>query len=145
MHRQRNRYRQISALSALALLALLSGVAWANTVLARVATTPYAAVPSGAVPAAQQAQTQNQKAPASQVSAVYRGVSTAAHFDVSPPLRSIQPLKGVPGPEREIPEGGLLGTNMHPSGPSAAHGVDTVLQSKLGPFLMPTPILSFDA
>ena len=34
MHRQRNRYRQISALSALALLALLSGVAWANQAVA---------------------------------------------------------------------------------------------------------------
>ena len=39
-----------------------------------------------------------------QPAGIFRGVSTAERFDVSPPLRSIKPLTAPPGTYKEIPD-----------------------------------------
>jgi hypothetical protein len=73
------------------------------------------------------------------VRAVYRGVSTAVQFDVSPPLRSIPPLPIRPEKHPEIED--------RPSGLEGALGVedyDPLVQSQLGPGEVPTPGVSFD-
>ena len=73
--------------------------------------------------------------------AIYRGVVTAARFDVSPPLRT---MVGDPppylDPERKFEE--------LPIAPLFFHGrqdIDMSTQIDLGPFAMPTPLLSFDS
>lgn len=70
---------------------------------------------------------------------VYRGVSTAVKFDVSPPLRTIQPVEMKPGAAKEIPElpsglEGLLGPQ----------DIDPVVQDKVGAPLISAPSISFD-
>jgi len=72
-------------------------------------------------------------------SAIYRGVSTAVQFDVSPPLRSIAPLAAKPGEFREIPD---RATGLE--GPFGPQDPDAALQSKAGPPLIPAPNVSFD-
>ena len=70
---------------------------------------------------------------------VYRGVSTAVKFDISPPLASITPLQVKPGAEVEIPE--------RPSGLEGAPGPqdsDPLVQSSVGAGEMPVPLTSFD-
>ncbi len=73
------------------------------------------------------------------VRGIYRGVSTAVKFDVSPPLRSIAPLPLAANPDRgpEERENDLAG----PLGPQ---GVDTVVQRALGAGRIPSPIVTFD-
>ncbi|MEZ4642411.1 MAG: hypothetical protein R3E31_06680 [Chloroflexota bacterium] len=70
---------------------------------------------------------------------VYRGVSTAVHFDVSPSLNTISPVEIKTDAISEIPErdSGLEGQ----LGPQ---DVDPLVQSIVGPNLIPTPIVSFD-
>ncbi len=69
---------------------------------------------------------------------VFRGLSTAVKFDISPPLREITPIEAKPGfvevPERAT---GLEGA----FGPQDA---DAALQTSYGPGLIPAPIVSFD-
>lgn len=71
---------------------------------------------------------------------IYRGVSTAVRFDVSPPLRSIPPAEPKPRRRlREIPE--------PPTGLEGAPGpqdVDRLVQRETGANLIPGPVLSFD-
>ncbi len=74
-------------------------------------------------------------------SAIYRGVSTAVHFDVSPPLRSIVPLTAqAPKGFRDANERGDLPPKI-----AARKTNDSVVQRLLGPLAMPTPIVSFDS
>jgi hypothetical protein len=70
---------------------------------------------------------------------VYRGVSTAVRFDVSPPLRSIppRPIKPEKHPSKEDRPSGLEG----PLGPQSE---DPIVQSWVGPGEMPSPLVSFD-
>jgi hypothetical protein len=77
--------------------------------------------------------------PPSPVSGTYRGVLPVERFDVSPPLRSIAPLPGKPGLEREIEE-----LEVPNSRAGQTHDRDPILQSLLGPLAIPTPIISFD-
>jgi hypothetical protein len=132
------RFRPMNGLIALLSVALLSGLVWANTVLAWVPAgapaSSLAAAPTGSAPGS--------GASSLPGSAIYRGVSTAVHFDVSPPLRSMRPAAAAPGPEREVPEGGR--SNGVAGAPSSRPAVDPFLQLKLGPFAMPTPLVSFD-
>lgn len=74
-------------------------------------------------------------------SAVYRGVSTAVQFDVSPPLRSIKPqtVEVKPGAFQEIPD---RATGLE--GPLGPQDADAAVQSEAGPPLIPAPNISFD-
>ncbi|MCI0645914.1 MAG: hypothetical protein L0346_13645, partial [Chloroflexi bacterium] len=71
-------------------------------------------------------------------SGIYRGVSTAVQFDVSPPLRDISPVPVPPG-AAEIPE---LPSGLE--GPLGPQDVDPLVQSFIGSGLIPTPTVSFD-
>ena len=75
-----------------------------------------------------------------QARGIYRGVSTAVQFDVSPPLRSIppQPLR----PERDRDEFENRETGLE--GPLGPQDKDAVVQSRLGAGEMPSPLQSFD-
>jgi hypothetical protein len=75
------------------------------------------------------------------VSGIYRGVSTAVHFDVSPPLSELAQLapEAGAGKPREIPE---LPTGLE--GPLGPQDLDTVVQSEAGPDI-PSPSVSFDS
>lgn len=79
-----------------------------------------AATPSAAAPAGQPDQPQ--------VRGIYRGVSTAVQFDVSPPLRSMTPLPVQPGRDRDEFENRDTGLELQP-GPQ---GQDPVVQSAAG-------------
>ncbi|HUM70334.1 MAG TPA: hypothetical protein PLK31_15990, partial [Chloroflexota bacterium] len=70
---------------------------------------------------------------------IYRGVSTAVQFDVSPHLRDIAPLEIKPQAIREIPE---LPTGLE--GPLGPQDIDPLVQSSIGPNLIPAPLVSFD-
>ncbi len=80
---------------------------------------------------------------ASAPAAVYRGVSPVDHFDISPPLRDIAPLRpNGKEPEREVREG-MEGEDLDkPLGPQ---DVDTSVQDWIGSGEIPAPLVSFDA
>ena len=79
-----------------------------------------------------------QEGPA-QPAGIFRGVSTAVKFDVSPPLRDIVPLAPQESKPFEIPE---LSTGLEGAlGPQDADGA---LQISYGPSLIPAPIVSFN-
>ena len=106
---------------ALALICLVGGVWW---------VAPDAAGRTAA--------TENGEAPA--VRGLYRGVSTAVKFDISPPLRSIPsgPIRAWKRTERE----------EAPTGLERAPGVedfDPLVQSQLGVGEVPSPSVSFEA
>ena len=81
---------------------------------------------------------------ASAPAAVYRGVSPVDHFDISPPLRDIKPLRPVGGEKtsREVREGMEGEDRDKPLGPQ---DVDTSVQDWVGSGEIPTPSVSFDA
>ncbi len=87
-----------------------------------------------ASPAAAPAQVE----PAAQV-AIFRGVSTAEKFDVSPPLRSITPLPVEAVEAADIPE---LATGLE--GLPGPQDVDQVVQFEIGAAEIPAPLVSFD-
>ena len=71
---------------------------------------------------------------------VYRGVLPVVKFDVSPPLRSIEPGRIPDG----SPFGGLI---VDPNGPAGLYGpqdVDPLVQDLTGLFDIPAPTVSFD-
>ena len=75
---------------------------------------------------------------------IYRGLSPVDHFDISPPLRDIKPLRPVGGErtEREVREG-MEGEDLDkPLGPQ---DVDTSVQDWIGFGEIPAPSVSFDA
>ena len=88
-------------------------------------------VPVAAAPAAQ--------GPEVTPSVIFRGVSTAVKFDVSPPLSSITPLVPQESKPFEIPE---RGTGLE--GAYGPQDADAALQTTYGPSLIPAPIVSFD-
>lgn len=69
---------------------------------------------------------------------VYRGVSTAVQFDVSPPLRSLAPA-AQPVDVGEMP---ILDSYL--AGPLGVQDPDPLVQSQVGPNLIPQPLISFD-
>ena len=74
---------------------------------------------------------------------IYRGLSPVDHFDISPPLRDIKPLRPVGGErtEREVREG-MEGEDLNkPLGPQ---DVDTAVQDWIGSGEIPAPSVSFD-
>ena len=77
--------------------------------------------------------------PQTVVHAQYRGVLRVVKFDVSPPLRSIQPLRADECTLRENEEQGPI-----PLGPVGPVVPDKVVQRVLGKIGIPTPIISFD-
>ena len=91
---------------------------------------PSLITPVGAAPVPQGADT-----PAG----IYRGVSTAVKFDISPPLRSITPLVAPESKPFEIPE---RGTGLE--GALGPQDADAAMQTTYGPTLIPTPSVSFD-
>ena len=70
---------------------------------------------------------------------VFRGVSTAVKFDVSPPLSSIAPLAPQESKPFEIPE---RGTGLE--GALGPQDADAALQTTYGPSLIPAPSVSFN-
>ncbi len=75
---------------------------------------------------------------------LYRGVTTAVRFDVSPPLREMKGTVAFEEPERGKFEERLTGFE----GPPGPQDIDEAVQSVTTPFaplVMPTPIISFDA
>ena len=70
---------------------------------------------------------------------VFRGVSTAVKFDVSPPLREIAPLASKESESFEIPE---RGTGLE--GALGPQDADAALQTTYGPSLIPAPRVSFN-
>ncbi len=74
-----------------------------------------------------------------QANVIYRGVSTAVKFDISPPLREIKPIAVKPDGVTEIPEraSGL-------EGPLGPQDVDPLVQTGVGAGEMPAPIVSFN-
>lgn len=73
-------------------------------------------------------------------SGIYRGVSTAVQFDVSPPLTELVATAVVqPRTFTEIPErdSGL-------EGPLGPQDIDPSVQTTIGPNVIPPPIVSFD-
>jgi hypothetical protein len=70
---------------------------------------------------------------------VFRGVSTAVKFDISPPLRDIVPLEVKPGAATEIPE---RATGLE--GPLGPQDADAAVQTTYGAWFIPAPIVSFD-
>ncbi len=75
---------------------------------------------------------------------VYRGLSPVAHFDISPPLREITPLRPVGGERtaREVREGMEGEDRDKPLGPQ---DVDISVQEWIGSGEIPSPSISFDA
>jgi hypothetical protein len=69
---------------------------------------------------------------------IYRGVSTAVKFDISPPLRDLAPAEFTP-PAAEIPE---RATGLE--GPLGPQDVDPLVQTAVGSGLIPGPIISFN-
>jgi len=78
------------------------------------------------------------KAPVQQPHGIFRGVSTAVKFDISPPLRSMQPAAD---PLQKI---GDTQRNSGMEGPLGPQTPDTVIQTRIGPGEIPAPNLSFD-
>ena len=70
---------------------------------------------------------------------VFRGVSTAVKFDVSPRLSSIAPLTPQDSKPFEIPE---RGTGLE--GAFGPQDADAALQTTYGPSLIPAPSVSFN-
>ena len=77
--------------------------------------------------------------PTAQPAGIFRGVSTAVKFDVSPPLRSIAPLAPQESKPFEIPE---RGTGLE--GAFGPQDADAALQTTYGPSLIPAPSVSFN-
>jgi len=73
-------------------------------------------------------------------SAIYRGVMTVSHFDVSPPLRELAAMAEAPQPAEGPPE-------MHVvrGGAPGPQDVDPIVQSMLGTTAMPGTIANFNA
>lgn len=73
------------------------------------------------------------------IEGIYKGWSKAVQFDISPPLRSITPLRAV-APARNLidPESG----DIFPPGPQVA---DPVVQGEVADGTIPAPIVSFNA
>lgn len=69
-------------------------------------------------------------------------LSTAAYFDVSPPLRQIAPYIPKGGPEHEVPDDRLIPSRNESNNDS---GPDPVAQKLVGPLTMPTPITPSNA
>ena len=88
-------------------------------------------VPVAAAPAAE--------GPEVTQSAIFRGVSTAVKFDVSPPLSSITPIVPKESKPFEIPE---RGTGLE--GALGPQDADAALQTTYGPSLIPPPSVSFN-
>ena len=91
--------------------------------------------PAFAAPAAQP----TGPAPEAQPAGIFRGVSTAVKFDVSPPLRDIAPIAPQESKPFEIPE---LATGLE--GAAGPQTPDTVVQSWVGGGEIPAPIVSFN-
>jgi hypothetical protein len=73
------------------------------------------------------------------IQAQYRGVLHAVKFDISPPLRDMQPLPWPKCTKSENEEGGPI-----PLGPVGPVVPDPVVQRVLGKISIPSPIISFD-
>ena len=71
---------------------------------------------------------------------VYRGVSIATRFDVSPPLRSMRPLPIAAEEEHSDLEDRPTGLE----GPLGPQSPDPLVQSRVGPGEIPAPSASFD-
>jgi len=82
-----------------------------------------------------------QRPPAQQpvIRAQYRGVMPVVKFDISPPLRSIKPIRAPEFELRENEEQGPI--PLKPVGPVVR---DPVVQRVLGKIGIPAPIISFD-
>ena len=74
------------------------------------------------------------------VRAQYRGVLPVVKFDISPPLRNMEPLSGKECTLRENEDREIL-THLAPLGPVVP---DPVVQRVLGRIGIPAPIISFD-
>ena len=74
-----------------------------------------------------------------QVPTLHPTVTTAVHFDISPPLRSIPPGKVQQGPISDLPDPGPI-----PAGPFGRVVDDPVVQKLLAPPAIPTPLISFN-
>ncbi len=74
---------------------------------------------------------------------IYRGVTTAVRFDISPPLRTLQGTPARESREREEFEERSSGLE----GPLGPQDIDQIVQTALGdsPNAMPTPSVSFDS
>ncbi len=126
-------YRRIGVTLTLALLVFLLGISGVNRDHSALAGVPSLAPAPGQADA-------KVGGPAQQVSAIYRGVSTAVKFDVSPPLTSLSSMPLPYGKIRENEDRDNPGGK--PSGLPTSP--DTAIQRLLGPFTMPTPLLSFN-
>jgi hypothetical protein len=73
------------------------------------------------------------------IRAQYRGVMPVVKFDISPPLRSIKPIRGKEFELRENEEQGPI-----PLRPAGRVVRDPVVQRVLGKIGIPAPIRSFD-
>jgi hypothetical protein len=76
---------------------------------------------------------------ADDASAIYRGVSTAVQFDVSPPLRSMQAAEVDPAAITEIPD---RDTGLE--GPLGPQDQDPLVQTSIGAGGIPAPLVSFN-
>ena len=72
--------------------------------------------------------------------AIYRGVSTAVKFDISPPLRSMTPLPVAQNPDRGPEE-----RDNELAGQPGPQSPDAAVQSQVGPGRIPSPLVSFDS
>jgi hypothetical protein len=132
--------RYIGVLAALALLILVSGISFVTRSSSSGAALSPATGPASDRPAGASLQPQAAGGVTGPTTGVaYRGILPVAHFDVSPPLRSLKadPASTAKMRENEDRDGQ---TSTHSSAPTA----DKAVQKLLGPFVMPTPILSFD-
>jgi hypothetical protein len=73
------------------------------------------------------------------VPALHPTVTTAVHFDISPPLRSIPPAKSAQEFRSDLRDPGPI-----PAGPAGRVVDDPVVQKLLPPPAIPTPIVSFN-
>ena len=69
----------------------------------------------------------------------FRGVSTAVRFDVSPPLRDIPPAQLDPNMVFEDPD-----LDWGIEVPAGSQDVDPVVQTTVGPHMIPAPLITFD-
>ena len=74
---------------------------------------------------------------------IFRGVTTAARFDISPPLRTMTGTGTRVKEERERSEFEDLVTGLE--GTPGPQDIDPLVQSTTGPLTIPTPSRSFDS
>ena len=73
--------------------------------------------------------------------AIYRGTWEVVRYDVSPPLRDIEPVAIEPG----LPYGGLMiDPESNYLGPLGPQDFDLIVQRPPGPAEIPAPLVSFD-